>query len=205
MRTETLSREPRLDTPPPGSILFIRCVPAAAAEPALGWLRTRAPAATISALTSTSGRAALERTGVIDDVEIFDGRRIDVFTAGPFRILALARRRFDLVIVPYKDDRRSFGHVARFALAIRGRRAAWLDCSRPPDSGLSLADLDCVVRADTRPHGGSGSRVRKGALAALKWPALTAVFLVSLAALAVTAGVLLPFVWLKPEPADGDR
>ena len=94
-------------------VLFIRSVPAAAAAPVLCWLRAQIPAATITVLTSTSGRDLLERTGTVDGVVVHDTRRITVASAGPGRLLSLVRQRFDLVVVPHMGDRRSFAKVAQ--------------------------------------------------------------------------------------------
>jgi hypothetical protein len=182
------------------SLLFVRAVPAALALPALRWLREHAPATTITALTSAGGRAPLEEAGVIDACEIYEGRRLGIAAAGLRRLIELGRRRFDVVVVPYVGDRRDYWNVARLALAIRGRVTLWIKCDGLPSGGDPQLVLDRVVLADWWRETRTPARLRLLLLRALKWPALVAAYALGMVFLAVLAVILMPLVWLKPEP-----
>jgi hypothetical protein len=185
------------------SLLFVRSVPPALALPALRWLRENASGATITALTSTSGRRALEGSGMVDACEIYEGRRLGIAALGPRRLFGLARRRFDVVVVPYVGNRRDYWNVARLALAILGDVAVWIKCDGLPGGGDPRVVLDRVVLADWWRETRTPTRLRLLLLRALKWPALVVAFALGMVVLGLLAATLIPFVWLKPEPEAG--
>ncbi len=183
------------------SLLFLRSVPVAEAVACLRWLRQQAPGAEVTALTSAAGRAPLEAAGVIDVCEIYEPARMGIAAAGPLRVLRLARRRFDVVVVPHVGNRRHYWNVARFALALRGRVTLWLQCDALPSGGDPRLVLDPVLLDDVWREARNRGAYRAALLAAIKWPALLAVYAAGMVVLAVSAAVLLPLVWLKPDPA----
>lgn len=185
------------------SLLFVRSVPPAMAVPALKWVRRYAGGATITALTSAGGRLALEGAGVVDACEIYDAPRLGVFAAGLGRIRRLAKREFDVVIVPYAGDRRDYWNVARFALALRGGATWWLRCDLAEQGASADAVLRPVSLADWWRETRTIARLRNAALGAIKWPALVAGYVIGMAALTALAAILLPLVWLKP--SEGPR
>lgn len=182
------------------SVLFIRSVPVTAALPALRWLRRNMPGAAITALTSTGARAGLEATGLVDGYTNGDANRLSVSSVGLSRIHELSRQRFDLVVVPFVASRRTFWNVGRLALAIRGRKTVWIKCDGLPQDADPLAVLEPVTVTawwrEVRPS----SRLRLAVLLALKWPALLIAYVAGMVLFALLAGMLLPFVWLMPEP-----
>jgi hypothetical protein len=186
------------------SLLFLRSVPVALALPGLRWLRQHAPGTTITVLTSAAGRAPLEEAGVIDACEIYEGQRMGIAAWGPRRLADLARRRFDVVVVPYVGDRRDYWNVARLALAIRGRVTLWIKCDGLPSGGDPRLVLDRVVLADWWRETRTLAQLRLMVLRAVKWPALVIVYVLAMVFLAVLAAILLPLVWLKPDPEGKD-
>jgi hypothetical protein len=182
------------------SLLFVRSVPVAEAVACLRWLRQQAPGTRVAVLTSAAGCAPLEAAGVSDACEIYEPARMGIAAAGPLRLLRLARRRFDVVVVPHVGNRRDYRNVARFALALRGRVTLWLQCDAVPSGGDPRLVLDPVVLDDVWPEARNRGRYRAALLAAVKWPALVAVYAAAMVILAVAAAILLPLVWLKPDP-----
>jgi hypothetical protein len=186
------------------SLLFLRSVPVVQALPCLRWLREHAPATTITVLTSAAGRAALEQAGVGDAYEIYEGPRMGIAAGSPRRLMELARRRFDVVVVPYVGDRRDYWNVARLALAIRGRLTLWIKCDALPSGGDPRVVLDRVVLADWWRETRTPAQLRLLLLRAAKWPALVVAYVVGMVFLAVLATILIPLVWLKPDPERKD-
>ena len=186
------------------SLLFLRSVPVALALPGLRWLREHAPGTTITVLTSAAGRAPLEEAGVIDACEIYEGQRMGIAAWGPRRLADLARRRFDVVVVPYVGDRRDYWNVARLALAIRGRVTLWIKCDGLPNGGDPQLVLDRVILTDWWRETRTLGQLRLMVLSAVKWPALVIVYVLGMVFLAVLAAILLPLVWLKPDPEGKD-
>jgi hypothetical protein len=184
------------------SLLFLRSVPVVQAVPCLRWLREHAPATTITVLTSASGRAALEQAGAGDAYEIYEGHRMGIAAASPRRLVHLARRRFDVVVVPYVGDRRDYWNVARLALAIRGGLTLWIRCDALPRAGDPLVVLDRVSLADWWRDTRAPAQLRLLLLRIAKWPALVVAYVVGMIFLAVLAAILIPLVWLKPDVED---
>jgi hypothetical protein len=64
--------------------------------------------------------------------------------------------------------------------------------------------LERVVFADWWRETWTLGQLRLMALRAIKWPALVIVYVLGMVFLAVLAAILLPLVWLKPDPEGKD-
>lgn len=184
------------------SLLFVRSVPLTVAIPALRWLRSAAPDAAITVLTSSGAQATLTDGALADRVEVFDGHRLSIITAGPQRLWRLIRQRYDVIVVPYTGSRRAYWNVVRLAWAVRGRSVVWLPCD-------GLAELQSTSRmapatlADWWREQSVAANLRTAALKAVKWPLLVMLYGVGMTALTILALILLPMVWLAPSGERG--
>jgi len=185
---------------PAASLLFIRSVPVPMAQAVLARLRRAYPDATVTALTSPASARPIEETEAVDEIQAYRSSRFGLRAAGARLLFALRRRRFDYVIVPTTGAHwLPFWNVGRVALAIGGRTAVWLPCDRTAET----IDLDRCLPISVHAWRRSASvstRLRALALTGLKWPLLTVFYGVSMILLAILALVLLPLVWLKPDP-----
>jgi len=182
------------------SWLFIRSVPMPVARAALRHIRNEYPDATITVLTSPSGAVPLDETGAVDEIQTYRPRRFGLVAAGPRLLLALRRRHFDRVIVPFTGRHwRPCWNVGRLALAIGWHTAVWLPCDAPAGA-IDLERCTPIWRGPWQSSLRGLTRLRHRVLSTLRWPLICVCYVVTLALLVGLAAVLVPLVWLTPNP-----
>jgi hypothetical protein len=183
------------------SVLFVRCVPQPLARSALQALRLARPAARIDVLSNTAAGAALTAAGVADTLVEYPGASYRVFGAGLRVLPGLRRRRYDVVVVPYTArGREAFWNVARLALLAGARQTVW---QRVEPEQTDPPDWTPVRLREWWAGRSPGARLREVLLALVTPPALIVAWAIAVAALAALALVLIPAVWLKPDPPRG--
>lgn len=181
------------------TVLFVRCVPHPLAQRALRAIRRVLPHARIEVLSNGEAGAALAAAGDADAIVEYPGSRYALLDTGLRILPRLRRRRYDLVVVPYTSrGREAFWNVARLALLAGGRATVW---QRVDAAEISEPEWTPVRLRDWLQAQSPGMRVRSALLHLLKVPALVLAYVTGMLVLAAAALVLIPAVWLKPDPS----